>query len=118
MRLLLFWARPVGAGISLCRVTAWQRWHDDYDDPDSDLSARLVVVQGWIQTGADQAPAGPLRLISVCAGQGHDVIGALGPHRRSRDVRGLLVERDVGNVAAAERGLKEGWADRGDRRCR
>jgi hypothetical protein len=87
-------------------VTAWQSWHEDYEDPASDLSRRLAVVQESIRTWADEAPPGPLRLVSICAGQGHDVIGALGGHRRRRDVSGLLVELDGENVAAARRGLQ------------
>lgn len=87
-------------------MTAWQSWHEDYEDPASDLSRRLAVVQESIRTWADEAPTGPLRVVSVCAGQGHDVVGALGGHRRGRDVSGLLVELDEENVAAARRGLQ------------
>lgn len=95
------------AATGLGNMTEWQRWHEDYDDPESDLSRRLAVVQRGITTWIDDAPAGPLRLISMCAGQGHDVVGALRRHRRRGDLDGLLVERDEVKVAAARHGLQE-----------
>ena len=43
----------------------------------------------------------PLTAVSVCAGQGHDLIGVLA-HRRDADrVRATLLEKDERNVAAA-----------------
>jgi hypothetical protein len=86
-------------------VTDWQAWHTPYDDAGSPLHARLVEVQQRIRTWADAAPAGRLRLISMCAGQGRDVIGALSGHPRRDDVDGLLVELDAVNVDAARVGL-------------
>ena len=46
-------------------------------------------------------PPGPVRLISMCAGQGHDVLGVLPDHPRRADVKAALVELDPRNVAAA-----------------
>lgn len=43
----------------------------------------------------------------MCAGQAHDVIGALRDHDRSDDVVGLLVELDAANVATARAGLRD-----------
>ena len=83
----------------------WQQWHDDYADPNSDLSRRLAVVVVRLRELVDAAPAGPIRLLSLCAGQGHDVIGALADHPRRDDVVGLLVEFDPGNVENAQAGL-------------
>jgi hypothetical protein len=79
----------------------WQRWHDDYADASSDLSHRLRVVQGRIREWADASPPGRLRLLSACAGQAHDVVGALRDHPRRADVEGVLVELDPTNVVAA-----------------
>jgi len=39
-------------------------------------------------------PSGPIRLISMCAGQGRDVIGVLKESVRACDTRALLVEMD------------------------
>jgi hypothetical protein len=88
-------------------VTQWQSWHDGYNDRRSDLSQRLAVIQRLIRTWADQAPPGALRIISICAGQAHDVAGALGGHPRRHDLTGVLVELDEENAAAAQGALHE-----------
>ena len=72
----------------------WQAWHQQYDDPDSELSRRLAVVQAQIRDALDRAPAGPIPVIEVCAGQGRDLLGVLQDHPRAADVRGRLVELD------------------------
>lgn len=82
-------------------MTDWVEWHRDYDDPGSLLSQRGERVQGHLRAEFDRAPAGDIRLISLCAGQGRDVIGALAGHPRRGDVRARLVELDERNVALA-----------------
>ena len=47
----------------------WVEWHRDYDDPGSLLSRRLELVQGHLRAELDHAPAGDIRLISLCAGR-------------------------------------------------
>jgi Putative methyltransferase len=79
----------------------WAEWHRDYDDPGSLLSRRLQLVQGHLRAEFDRAPAGDIRLISLCAGQGRDVLGVLAGHPRRNDVRARLVELDDRNVALA-----------------
>lgn len=79
----------------------WLEWHRDYDDPGSMLSRRLELVQAHLRSELDHAPAGELRLISLCAGQGRDVIGVLSGHPRRNEVRARLVELDERNVAIA-----------------
>jgi hypothetical protein len=79
----------------------WVDWHRDYDDPDSLLSRRGKLVQGHLRAELERAPAGDFRLVSLCAGQGRDVIGALAGHPRRDDVRARLVELDQRNVALA-----------------
>lgn len=58
-------------------VVDWRAWHEDYEDPDSVLGRRLVLVQAQVRAALDRVPPGPVRAISVCAGQGHDLIGVL-----------------------------------------
>lgn len=89
----------------------WVEWHRDYDDPGSLLSRRLELVQGHLRAELDRAPAGDLRLISLCAGQGRDVIGVLAGHPRRDDVRARLVELDERNVAAAREGARAAGLD-------
>ena len=79
----------------------WVRWHQAYDDPASPLSARLARVQAHLSDALAAAPPGPVRLLSLCAGQGKDVLGVLPEHPRRDDVTAVLVEYDSHNVAAA-----------------
>lgn len=72
----------------------WQQWHRAYDAPDSPLSQRLAVVQGYIRAVLDGAPPGPIRVLSMCAGEGRDLLGVLADHPRAGDVHGRLVELD------------------------
>jgi hypothetical protein len=88
----------------------WARWHDAYDDPSSPLSTRLAIIQAHLADAITAAPQGPVSLVSLCAGQGHDVLGVLPGHPRREDVTAVLVELDRGNARlaaarAAEHGL-------------
>ena len=47
----------------------WVEWHRDYDDPGSPLSRRGELVQGHLRAEFERAPAGDVRLISLCAGR-------------------------------------------------
>jgi pimeloyl-ACP methyl ester carboxylesterase len=102
------WNRAVSAFLAVDGVAAagdaardWAAWHDDYDRPGSFLAARLALVQMRIRAWLDRAPAGPLRAISLCAGEGRDLLAVLASHPRGRDVAARLVERDPRNAAAA-----------------
>lgn len=86
----------------------WLDWHDAYNRPESGLAQRLAEVQAQIAGALDRAPAGPVRVISVCAGQGRDLLGVLSGHRRRDDVRARLVELDPRNVALARAAAPEG----------
>jgi hypothetical protein len=79
----------------------WVAWHEGYDDPESGLSARLKLVEQHVAGALDRAPAGPIGLLSLCAGQGRDVIETLADHPRRDDVSAVLVEADPVNVAGA-----------------
>lgn len=87
----------------------WVAWHQVYDDPASAVSARLERVRGHLAWALDQAGPGPIALVSLCAGQGHDVIGVLPGHPRRADVTAVLVENDVRNAQIArERAARAG----------
>jgi hypothetical protein len=79
----------------------WRAWHGDYDDADSALAQRLVLVRRPIGVALDRARPGRIRAISLCAGQGHDLLGALAEHPRREDVAARLVELDEHNVKLA-----------------
>jgi len=81
----------------------WAAWHMAYDDPDSFLARRLAVVWARIREVLDAAPRGPIRVVSMCAGEGRDLFGVLADHRRARDVTGRLVELDARNATVARK---------------
>jgi hypothetical protein len=89
----------------------WVRWHREYDDPDSRLSRRLAVVQRLLREAIDRTD-GPLRLISMCAGEGRDVIGVLADHPRRDEVTARLVELDPSNAEVARASAREAGLDR------
>ncbi len=72
----------------------WRKWHAAYDDPESALSRRLTVVRAEIQAALDRLPPGTWRVVSLCAGDGRDLLGVLEGHPRRHDASGLLVELD------------------------
>ncbi len=97
----------------------WVDWHQLYDVPGSMLARRLATVQDRISDALDTAPPGPLRAISICAGQGRDLLTVLERHQRGGDVSARLVDLDPGNVAvawqrAADAGLRKVEAVAGD----
>ncbi|HUD36404.1 MAG TPA: SAM-dependent methyltransferase [Streptosporangiaceae bacterium] len=89
----------------------WVDWHLGYDDPASALSARLECIRAHLRRALDDAPAGPLRLVSLCAGQGRDVLAVLPRHERRDDVAALLVELDSRNAGLAWRTAAEAGLD-------
>jgi hypothetical protein len=88
-------------------VKDWVAWHALYDDPSSPLSARLRSVRSHLSGAIDRAPAGRISLVSLCAGQGHDVLGVVPHHPRRQDVRAVLVESDPRNVTVVRRAVAE-----------
>ncbi len=89
----------------------WVEWHREYDNPGSLLSRRLELVQGHLRAELDHAHAGDIRLISLCAGQGRDVIGVLVGHPRRDEVRARLIELDERNVAVARQAAQAAGLD-------
>ncbi|MDR2983427.1 MAG: SAM-dependent methyltransferase [Nocardiopsaceae bacterium] len=90
----------------------WVAWHSAYDEHGSALRERLDLVTGHLARALDRAPPGQIRLLSLCAGQGRDVLQVLPGHPRKRDVAALLVESNPANVGlarqkAADAGLSE-----------
>jgi hypothetical protein len=91
----------------------WQQWHREYDEPNSSLARRLTVVRAMVRRALREVGTGPheqLRLISMCAGDGRDVLPVLAEPGRGRPVRALLVELDPvlagrARTRAAELGL-------------
>jgi hypothetical protein len=81
----------------------WHKWHGGYDVPGSSLAQRLEVVQEQVRSALDGCPPGPLKVVSLCAGEGRDLLEVLPKHPRRDDVRARLVELDPRSTAIAER---------------
>lgn len=69
----------------------WVEWHRQYASGGL-LARRLQFVQDRVREALASSPPGSIRLVSMCAGDGRDVLGALVDHPRRRDVRARLVE--------------------------
>jgi hypothetical protein len=98
--------------MSAMALRDYAEWHDDYDRPGSALHLRLLVVQDLIASALDELPPGPVRVISMCAGQGRDLITVARRHRRGGDLTGILVEADPRNVTAARQDIQQAGLDR------
>ncbi len=81
-------------------VGEWVEWHRRYDS-DAGLIARLHLVQGMIRDALDGRPAGPIAIISMCAGDGRDLLEMLASHPQRADVHARLVEADAELVERA-----------------
>jgi hypothetical protein len=82
-------------------------WHDDYERPGTPLHRRLQVVIRMIRRSLDALPPGRVRVLSLCAGQGADLLGAADGHERAPDLTGRLVELDRHNVERAQARVAE-----------
>lgn len=80
----------------------WAAWHAEYDS-DTPLRRRLEIVQRFIRTTLTNEQKSPIRVISLCAGEARDLLGALDLVSR-RDICGRLVELDPALAAVARRG--------------
>ncbi|GLY73718.1 hypothetical protein Airi01_019850 [Actinoallomurus iriomotensis] len=89
----------------------WRAWHDEYDRPDSSLARRLKAVRRQVGAALDACPPGPLRVVSLCAGQGRDLLEVLDGHSRRADVRARLVELDERNTASASAAVEAAGLD-------
>jgi hypothetical protein len=78
----------------------WLTWHADYDT-DTPLQHRLRAVQRRIRDELDARPAGTIRVVSMCAGEGRDLLEVLADHDRAPDVVGRLVELEPRLAARA-----------------
>jgi hypothetical protein len=82
-------------------IENWNEWHQEYDDPSSELVLRMQTVRAHVAAVLDACAPGPISVVSICGGQGRELIGALESHPRRDDVRGRLVELDPDNAAFA-----------------
>jgi hypothetical protein len=96
------------------RRLGWRVWNDWPQEvyQRQSYQQRLAKVQEHFAECLDNAPRGPVRVLSLCAGDGRDVIGVLSSHPRRFDVTAWLVESNWNSVAigvrhAASAGLEK-----------
>lgn len=80
----------------------WFEWHAPYNDPETPLSRRLAIVKQALRKLLPDQPDKPVKLISVCAGQGLDVVDTLIEYPHSRQVQARLIELNEANVREAQ----------------
>jgi len=85
----------------------WVEWHQPYEDADSALSHRLRTVQQQLRDALADRSGLSTRIVSICAGQGDDVIGVLAAHSGQSDITADLIELDIRNVEIARRRVGE-----------
>jgi hypothetical protein len=84
----------------------WVRFHDLYATWPP-LQSRLRIVREQVAAAIAAAPAGPIRMLSLCAGDGRDLLGVLTDHPRSADVHACLVESNADLVARGDATLSQ-----------
>ncbi len=106
------WLLAAKTGLRRLRSHVWSGWPEAaYQQPG--YRQRLQAVQEHLAQSLDCAPNGPVRIISICAGDGRDIIGVLSSHRRRTDVQAWLIELNHQSVVAGIRQAKNaGLEDR------
>jgi hypothetical protein len=101
-------------------VTHWEAWHGAYADPTSSLSRRLRIVQDHVRRFLDETAPLPVRVLSLCAGDGRDLLEVLAERDDAHRVAATLVDLDPGLAerarvsAGAFAGVEVRTADAGD----
>jgi hypothetical protein len=71
----------------------WVAWHRDYDAP-TPLARRLEIVRAEVARAITERAGAPICVLSLCSGDGRDLIGPLSDLGRGANVSGRLVELD------------------------
>ena len=72
----------------------WQEWHDPYEHAGSALAQRLAVIQGFIASWLDETAPSPRVVLSICAGDGRDLLAVLAKRHDRDRIGGVLIELD------------------------
>jgi hypothetical protein len=82
-------------------MTDWNHWLKRYDKPRSPHSQRLATVQRLIGRRLDRTAPRPVSALSICAGDGRDILDVLGARADASRVTTTLVELDARLCALA-----------------
>jgi hypothetical protein len=83
----------------------WWEWHKEYSVADSYPSLRREAVSYHTARALCIAPAGPIRVMSVCAGQGLDIISGFVGDAHTANVDCVFLEYDPRNALEAASNL-------------
>jgi hypothetical protein len=81
--------------------TDWVEWHEPCTDRRSALSQRLEVIKRHIRAFLDERGSPDTRAISVCAGDGRDLLETLAENAAKTQVTARLVELEPALVGHA-----------------
>lgn len=71
----------------------WVAWHRDYETG-TPLARRLAIVQEQVERALVERGEAPVRVLSLCSGEGRDLIVPLSARAPASNVTGRLVELD------------------------
>jgi hypothetical protein len=95
----------------------WAKWHDLYD-VSIPLKERLMAVREQIAAAAAKVTGQSLHLVSICAGDGRDVIGTFAAADARQDVHATLIEAHPALVTRGQAAVEQlGLARRITFRC-
>jgi hypothetical protein len=94
------------------REIDWFAWHTLYDDPTSKRAKRLSRMQSAVLQALISHGPGSIDLLSVCAGQGREIVGALEQFPRPADVAVTTIELDPRNAGYARAAVERAGAGR------
>lgn len=80
-----------GDNRQVAELRDYVEWHKSYDDPGSDLSWRLGRVQSYLLEALEHH-AGEIQVLSLCSGDGRDLLEVLAGRSDAERVRATLVE--------------------------
>jgi protein-L-isoaspartate O-methyltransferase len=87
-------------------MTDWQAWHADYDDATTSLSRRLVVVRQRL-TELLHHDRAPRTILSLCAGDGRDIVPLVATLLENARPAVTLVELDPTLADAARQRARD-----------
>ena len=86
---------------SSSRREDWVDWHRQYDDPAAPLARRREIVAAEVGSWLDAHPSVPITVLSICAGQGRELLPALARRGDADRIDARLVELDPDNARLA-----------------
>ena len=94
------------------RCSGQPQWQRLYETAEHVVAQRLLIVQRLIRDFVATRAGDEIRVVSICSGQGRDILGVLADHPGRLSVNGRLIELDPTNTAEATRQAHAAGLDR------